>query len=104
MEVTTATDEILRRWRNTCANLNREVFEEITREFMDDLNGMGYPKQWRMNALEAALNGYRKIPQEAIHRHGASTAMARRMKKLTGKQTWFKDKQADREAPKGRSS
>ena len=78
-KVTTATDEILRRWRNTCANLDREVFEEITREFMDDLNGMGYPKQWRMNALEAALNGYRKIPKEPIHRHGASTAMARKM-------------------------
>merc|ERR1711954_492100 len=53
---------------------------------------MGYTKEWRHNVLEAVLNGYRKIPKNAIHRHGASTVMTRRMKRLVGKQTWFKDK------------
>ena len=82
-KVTTATDEILRRLKNTHTRLGREKVEEILVQYMDDLQGMGYPHQWRKNVLEAAVRGYLKIPDDKIHRHGASTALARRKRKST---------------------
>ena len=56
-KVTTATDEILMRLKNTHTRLGREEVEEILVEYMDDLSGIGYPHQWRKNTVDAAVTG-----------------------------------------------
>ena len=91
MKVTTAVEELLRRWRNTSMFIAAEEVEEITKSYMDDLTGMGYSLKWRLNVVRSALVGYeRKLKSgENRHRSGASSRKSRRVKKLVGQRIWF---------------
>ena len=100
-KVTTAVQEILRRWKNTSNLEPRKMSEEITMEYMHDLTGMGYSIRWRENVLRAALEGHNKFCHGRRHREGCSTFMARRRKRLTEKQTWFQLKHQEETSKKG---
>ena len=61
---------------------------------------MGYSTAWRENVLRSALRGYLKYCHGVVNRTGASTFKSRRVKRLTGKRTWFDKKNENREDPK----
>ena len=42
IKVSTAVQELLRRWKNSSLAVGREEMEEITMAYMDRLTGMGY--------------------------------------------------------------
>ena len=95
MKVTTMVQEILRRWKRTSENLSKEVFETITKEFMDNLRAMGYGTDWRKNVLKSALKGYRNLLTDRSkgrterNRWGHTTFTKRRAMKLSGAASWF---------------
>ena len=60
-KVATMVSEIHRRWKNTWEVAPKSVFEEITKNFMDNLAGMGYSFEWRKKVLSKALTGYMRI-------------------------------------------
>ena len=81
---------------NTWEGAPKSVFEEITKNFMDNLAGMGYSFEWRKKVLSKALTGYMRIlkkvelGQTLRNRNGASTLNKRRFNKLCGSKDWFK--------------
>ena len=108
-KVSTACAELLRRWKTTSQFCKSETFNRITREYMDDLEGMGYPACWRENILRSAMKGYSRVLRlqdlglTNRNRPGHSTKLKRRFKKLVEKGSWFKmkqDKEEDRNSPK----
>ena len=42
IKVSTAVNEILRRWKTTSESCRQEIFKEITLDYMDMLAGNGY--------------------------------------------------------------
>ena len=60
-KVTTATQEILRRIKNTSRSNPPEVIEKILLTYMRELEAGGYPFSWRRMVLEAAVKGYCNI-------------------------------------------
>ena len=48
-KVSTATAEVLRRWKNTSVNLTKQTFEEITLDYSDDLSAKGFSTKWKRN-------------------------------------------------------
>ena len=91
--MSTATAEVIRRWKNTSTLLSRRTFEEITLDYSDDLTAMGFSEKWRRNILSVALEGYMKVcHSETRNRPGASTRMKRRRKKLVGDSDWYSKK------------
>ena len=63
--------------------------EQATKEYTDELRGMGYSVEWIANAIRNALVGFKKYCYGVVNRPGMATKMARRRKKLVGKSTWF---------------
>ena len=61
MKITTATNELHRRWKNCSTWLEKSAVEEITMEYMDELTESGYSQGWREEALGSALKGYERI-------------------------------------------
>ena len=94
-KVVTATQECIRRLKNTSRDLPPEVVEEILRTYMLELEAGGYGHKWRMNILEAAIGGYEKMLQGELEGRGRvnrperSTRGLRRWKRLVGRSTWF---------------
>ena len=96
-KIQTATNEVLRRWRNTSKLQSRSTVEAATKEYADELRGMGYAKEWIENVIRSALLGFKKYCHGTINRPGMATRTARRRKKLVGKSTWFEKSQKQRE-------
>ena len=99
-KVATVSAEIIRRLKRTSTFLGTGVFEQIIRKYMDDLAAMGFSHQWRKKVLTSTMTGYRRILYRESqgttprNRLGKDTALARRVKRLCGKSTWF-TKRAD---------
>ena len=99
-KVSTAVSEVRRRWKNTSWMTSKKTVEDITLEYMDELAGNGYSVQWRRNIIKAALGEFKGYAQDTINRPGASTARARRVRKLVGKATWFSKRKDRKEEEK----
>merc|ERR1711954_337160 len=69
-KVTTATQEILRRIKNTSRWNPPEVIEEILLMYMGELELGGYPYSWRRMVPESAIKGYCNIRQKEINGTG----------------------------------
>ena len=97
-KIATASSEILRRLKRTSTMVGTDRFEAIIRKYMDDLAAMGFNHQWRKKVLGGAMTGYRRIlfreaqGTTSRNRLGGETAVARRVRKLCGKTTWFTKK------------
>ena len=59
--VSTATQEVIRRFKTTSRDLDHKFIEKIIKDYMEDLKNGGCSLQWRMNILEAAGSGYEKM-------------------------------------------
>ena len=96
LKVSTCSQEILRRWKTTSEYCYKDVYENITREYIDDLAGMGYTPQWRQKVLTSTIRGNShllrrcEIEEATRNRVGADTFIKRRFNKLCGNQTWFR--------------
>ena len=94
----TASQEILRRLKNTSRELGAEIITEILTDYMGELTMGGYTFNWRREVLLGAVIGYRRLwVQEhqgtgQINRDSKVTSLKRRAQKLTGKSEWFKNK------------
>ena len=103
IKVSTAVNEILRRWKTTSKECGQEVFREITLDYMDMLAANGYGEPWRRNVLQKALTGYMRIltackaGTTTRNRKGASTLGMRRVKKLCGKTLWYQELKEEEE-------
>ena len=96
-KVYTACAEITRRWRNSASWIPKEKMEEITKDYADDLIGMGYSPEWIEKIVEKALTGYENVlgkverGETARNRPGKETAQSRRFKRLFAND-WYKQK------------
>ena len=90
IKVSTAVSEVLRRWKTSSLELNTNMMEEITKQYMDNLTSMGYSQKWREGILLAALTGYQriiyKVGQGIVKRNrlGVDTYAKRRFQRLCG--------------------
>ena len=91
----TASQVIIRIWKNSSPWISKELMETVTVTYMDELAASGYSEEWRHQVLESALCNYEKVLEKEANgevernRPGYSTARARRAKALTGKTSWF---------------
>ena len=98
-KVTTATQEIIRRFKLTSRAVPKEIIEQVLKEYMGELEAGGYPLYWRRRALESAAKGYSRMRDKEIkgtgyiNRPASHGVMKRRAEKLTGKGNWSKDKE-----------
>ena len=83
-KVSTAVQEYKRRWKNTSQYLPRQVYEEITQAYSDELQGMGYSVPWREEVIKSCLRGYNRILATGAPRNrpGVASEVAKRAKKL----------------------
>merc|ERR1711954_206549 len=94
-KVSTVSAEFTRRWKNTSVYCSQEDFEGVTKEYLNDLEGMGYSREWRYKVLLSAIKGYTRVLRKvdlglvARNRPGRDTRQKRRHKKLLGPATWF---------------
>ena len=99
--IQTATNEFLRRMRNTSRELPSTFIESIIQEYACDLRRGGFHQGWVRLCLESAVKGYgRKVREELrggtlINRPEHVGRRGRLLKKLTGKSTWFCKKPDD---------
>ena len=104
-KVQTAVNEIIRRFKNTSRSLEVTHIEEVISEYCNDLQRGGFSPKWTKTVLEAAAKGYaRMVTAEMkdgspINRPEKSGRKARRVKRLTGKSTWFKRKPKGQDLP-----
>merc|ERR1711954_493202 len=98
IKVSTAVAEFKRRCKTSSTFLPASTVEKITQDYPDELAGMGFSETWRANAIEACLRGYNRIQEQVTPRNrpGVSSQVARRVKKLIGKSTWFQRKMEQR--------
>ena len=91
----TASNEFIRRIKNTRRNLLVKFIESVIKEYSRDLRRGGFNQEWVKNALEDASIGYgRMVANEIagislINRPEHSCRKSGRMKKLTAKSSWF---------------
>ena len=70
--------------------------EEILLNLLDDLEAMGYTKEWREKVLRLAMVGYMRLLDKVEkgetprNRKGTATLQNRRYKRLIGIQEWFR--------------
>ena len=57
----TASNEILRRLKNTSRELEDDTITSILKEYMSELALGGYPEIWRVEILRAAITGYKRL-------------------------------------------
>ena len=57
MKVSTITPEFIRRWRNGSMLAKQETIRDVSKEYADDMIGMGYPTDWIKKGLDSALKG-----------------------------------------------
>ena len=78
--------------------------------FMDNLAAMGYSLAWREATLWKALVGYMRVlgrvrdGETRRNRLATCTELARRVKKLCGETSWFRDEQDELEHSESQES
>ena len=93
--IQTASNEFIRRFKNTSRNLPLQVIESVIKEYSRDLRRGGFTQEWVKNALNAASVGYGRMVANKIagisfiNRPEHSGRKSRRVKKLTAKSSWF---------------
>ena len=98
VKVSTATAEFLRRWRNCSTWTSPNKMKEITKDYADDLLGMGYQEEWIRRVIDNALKGYERLlfwvekGETRRHKRSRDTETSRRHKKLFGKTNWYQDR------------
>ena len=91
-------NDLVRRLKNTSERLPQHQRNTVVNIYTEKLLRSGYKKDQVTKVIEAGLKGYEKIVRleregkTKIHRSAASTVSSRYMKKLTGKTTWFLEK------------
>merc|ERR1711954_396905 len=92
----TATQEIIRRLKNTSREAPTDIVKEILIDYMGELAQGGYSVKWRIEVLAAALTNYIKLWNNEVEGKGQInhpdhiTKMKRRAAKLVGNLSWFK--------------
>ena len=108
-KISTLSQEVLRRMRNTSRNVKKERREEILTEFMKKLKRSGYNAKTRREILIAGMKGYMRLVKEEeegrrrVNRPRWEGATSRRYKKLGGKGNWYKHKKS-KSMEKGKES
>ena len=98
IKVTTLTQEVIRRMRNTSRSVGKSRRAEILSNFMKKMKKSGYCRKTRRNVLLAGLKGYFRMVKEEdaggrkVNRPRWEGASSRRLKKLGAKANWFKRK------------
>ena len=96
MKITTLSQEIVRRMRNTCRAVSSKRRGEILSVYMRKLQRSGYSQATREMVATAGVKGYlRMVSDEAdggrrVNRPRQDGEEERRYKRLAGKSTWFK--------------
>ena len=96
MKITTLSQEIVRRMRNTCRAVSSKRRGEILSVYMRKLQRSGYNQATREMVATAGVKGYlRMVRDEAdggrkVNRPRQDGEEERRYKRLAGKSTWFK--------------
>ena len=98
-KVSSLTQDLVRRMKNTSEYLNQNTRNEVVDSFCAKLLFSGYkPDQIRRIAI-AGLKGYESILKRSkegkgvLHKSAKEGEKARHRKKLLGKSTWFKQKE-----------
>ena len=98
MKITTLSQEVVRRMRNTSRGVSSQRRGEILSEFMLKLRRSGYSEADRLNICTSGLRGYLRMVRtemsggRRVNRPRQDGEHERRMKRLTGKVSWFKTK------------
>ena len=96
MKITTLSQEIIRRMRNTCRNISSKRRGEILSVYMRKLQRSGYSVAMREKVAIAGLRGYLrmvKVEEEGgrkVNRPRQDGEEERRYKRLAGKSSWFR--------------
>ena len=95
----TLSQEIVRRLQTTSEELPHEEKVKILETFIRKLKLSGYSRDQARDITRSGIFGYKRkwemMPNR--HRRGVETETSRRRKKLTGKTTWYLDKQTQGE-------
>ena len=98
VKITTLTQEIIRRMKNTCRRLGKQRRAEIITKFMKKMKRSGYSAKVRRNVALAGLKGYLNMVKteesggRKVNRPRWEGATTRRYKKLGAKSNWFRKK------------
>ena len=57
----TACSEVVRRLKNHCVQSDKSEVEECLITYMDNLEGMGFDLEWRIEVLKEAVKKYSRI-------------------------------------------
>ena len=85
-KIATATQEVIRRFKNTSRDLPAEEIETILKDYMDELIWGGYDANFRVKILSAAITGYIRMWNDQregkgyINRPEAASRTTRRWK------------------------
>ena len=96
MKVTTLSEEVLRRMKNTSKKVGKSRRAAIMTDFMKKMRRSGYGAKMRRNVAIAGLRGYYRMVRveeeggRRVNRPRWEGATERRYKKLGGKSNWFK--------------
>ena len=98
MKVTVLAQEVIRRERNTCAEVDTETRIQIRNCFLMKLRVSGYDTRQRTEIMLSGLRGYRRMVEtekrggRRVNRARNEGADLRRVKKILGKTEWFRTK------------
>ena len=97
-KISTLSQEIIRRMKNTSRNISNERRNEILSEFMKKMKRSGYNAKTRREVLISGMKGYIKMVRTEeeggtkVNRPRWEGATTRRYRKLAGKSNWYKKK------------
>ena len=95
------SQNLVRRLKNTCGRLPEWERTVVVDNFTTKLANSGYTRVQARRIVVSGIKGYEAIRRRAaeqggkIHRSARSGAAARNRKKLTGKTSWYKEKDGD---------
>ena len=92
----TATQEIIRRLKNSSEHIPQEQINLIIKEYIEQLQRSGYNKSEVRKYVTAGIVGYERIASRCeaegkpLHRPGATIKKSTYKKRLTIRTTWYK--------------
>ena len=98
MKVTTLTQEIIRRQKNTARSVGSKRRREILSKMMVKMKRSGYDQRMRRRVLVAGMRGYEKMVEteekggRKVNRPRWDGEKERRYRKLGAKASWYKRK------------
>ena len=100
MKRASLTQEGVRRLLTRSSELPQREKDKIIDSFTDKLEKSGYSRHQSREIVEIGLLGYARKwgKMNKRHRLGMETETSRRRKKLTGKASWYKNKEVEKKA------